>query len=72
MNMRVGQLFDSHQSTVEIPCEVYSRVSGYMRPVNQWNKGKQEEFSERKMVKVEKINISEYSASTRNFNTRGE
>ena len=26
-------------------CEVYSRVVGYLRPVNQWNDGKQEEFS---------------------------
>jgi len=31
-----------------IQTEVYSRVAGYFRPVNQWNKGKQEEFSERK------------------------
>jgi ribonucleoside-triphosphate reductase len=30
-------------------CEVYSRVVGYLRPVNQWNKGKQREFSDRKM-----------------------
>jgi len=27
--------------------EVYSRVVGYFRPVRQWNKGKQEEYSER-------------------------
>jgi ribonucleoside-triphosphate reductase len=26
-------------------CEVYSRVVGYMRPVKQWNDGKQAEFS---------------------------
>jgi hypothetical protein len=32
----------------KIPCEVYSRVVGYFRPVSQWNKGKQEEFNERK------------------------
>lgn len=25
-------------------CEIYSRVVGYLRPVNQWNDGKQEEF----------------------------
>ena len=25
-------------------CEVYSRVVGYLRPVNQWNDGKQAEF----------------------------
>ncbi|MFW6121160.1 MAG: ribonucleoside triphosphate reductase [Petrotogales bacterium] len=29
-------------------CEVYSRVVGYLRPVNQWNDGKQAEFSNRK------------------------
>jgi ribonucleoside-triphosphate reductase len=29
-------------------CEVYSRVVGYLRPVKQWNKGKQEEFSQRR------------------------
>jgi len=26
------------------PCEIYSRVVGYLRPVQQWNKGKQAEF----------------------------
>jgi hypothetical protein len=29
-------------------CEVYSRVVGYIRPINQWNDGKQAEFEERK------------------------
>lgn len=29
------------------PCEVYSRVVGYLRPVGQWNKGKQSEFFDR-------------------------
>jgi len=33
---------------IMIQTEVYSRVAGYFRPVNQWNRGKQEEFSERK------------------------
>lgn len=28
-------------------CEVYSRIVGYLRPVSQWNEGKQEEFNER-------------------------
>ncbi|MEM5772906.1 MAG: ribonucleoside triphosphate reductase [Candidatus Aenigmatarchaeota archaeon] len=28
--------------------EVYSRVVGYLRPVEQWNEGKQEEFKQRK------------------------
>jgi ribonucleoside-triphosphate reductase len=31
-----------------LQCEVYSRVVGYLRPVDQWNDGKQAEFSIRK------------------------
>jgi hypothetical protein len=33
-------------------CEVYSRVVGYLRPVVQWNEGKQAEFSERKAFRL--------------------
>lgn len=36
-------------------CEVWSRVVGYLRPVSQWNKGKQVEFKERKNYKVDDI-----------------
>lgn len=32
---------------VTTTCEVYSRVVGYLRPIDQWNAGKQEEFRER-------------------------
>ena len=28
--------------------EIYSRVVGYFRPVSDWNKGKKEEFKDRK------------------------
>ncbi len=31
------------------PCEVYSRVVGYLRPVAQWNDAKQAEFKDRKV-----------------------
>lgn len=33
-------------------CEVYSRVVGYLRPVKQWNKGKQAEYNKRKTLAV--------------------
>lgn len=33
-------------------CEVYSRIVGYIRPVNQWNKGKQMEFRNRTVFEV--------------------
>jgi ribonucleoside-triphosphate reductase len=32
-------------------CEVFSRVVGYLRPVAQWNPGKQEEFRNRRVYK---------------------
>ena len=35
-------------------CEVYSRVTGYFRPIANWNKGKQEEFKDRKVYKIGK------------------
>jgi len=31
------------------PCEVYSRIVGYMTPVKSWNPGKKAEFEERKV-----------------------
>jgi ribonucleoside-triphosphate reductase len=36
----------------EAETEVYSRVVGYLRPVKQWNNGKQTEFCMRKTFKV--------------------
>jgi ribonucleoside-triphosphate reductase len=51
-----GYLLGEHSTcpkcTVEQPCEVYSRVVGYLRPVQQWHHGKQEEFRLRKIFKV--------------------
>lgn len=34
------------------PCEVYSRVVGYIRPVQQWHKGKKQEYGERVEYKM--------------------
>lgn len=33
-------------------CEVYSRIVGYIRPVAQWNDGKQAEFTDRQEFAV--------------------
>lgn len=37
---------------VGVPCEVYSRIVGYLRPVQNWHQGKQQEFRDRKMLRV--------------------
>jgi len=34
-------------------CEIWSRVCGYLRPVQQWNEGKEAEFHDRKYFKLE-------------------
>jgi len=43
--------------------EVYSRVCGFFRPVQQWNRGKREEFKERREFV---INLRDLEASSEN------
>lgn len=59
----------------KIPNEVFSRVSGYYRPVytngktGQWNKGKQSEFEDRKYINVNKI-MEDFSFAQSNIKNR--
>jgi ribonucleoside-triphosphate reductase len=53
-----GEHFLCPKCTMEQPCEVYSRIVGYLRPVSQWNEGKKQEFKERKEFKVRKTQVS--------------
>jgi len=36
-----------------VPCEVYSRVVGYLRPISSWNVGKVAEFEDRVEYKIQ-------------------
>ena len=36
----------------KVRCEVYSRIVGYLRPVQNWHQGKQQEFEERQTYQV--------------------
>ena len=47
-----GEHFHCPKCTIKQPCEVYSRVVGYIRPVQQWHVGKKQEFADRKMFKI--------------------
>jgi len=47
-----GEHFICPKCTIKQPCEVYSRIVGYLRPVAQWNEGKKEEYKERKEFKI--------------------
>ena len=39
----------------KIPCEVYSRVVGYLRPVSAYNIGKRQEFEDRVTFDVKEL-----------------
>ena len=45
---KIKQLREEEKTVKGTPTECYSRVVGYLRPVQSWNKGKQEEFKMRK------------------------
>lgn len=47
------------EAEVRVPCEVYSRIVGYLRPVQNWHQGKRQEFSERKMFRIPKAALPE-------------
>lgn len=52
MVFKCNDCYKQNQSLTNFrSCEVYSRVVGYLRPVQQWNVGKQEEYKERKEFK---------------------
>ncbi|MCX6789380.1 MAG: ribonucleoside triphosphate reductase [Candidatus Gribaldobacteria bacterium] len=48
-----GEHWQCPKCTIEQNCEVYSRVVGYIRPVQQWHKGKTQEFKERKTFQAQ-------------------
>jgi anaerobic ribonucleoside-triphosphate reductase len=43
----------TEKTVKKVPCEVYSRIVGYLRPVQNWNKGKRQEFKDRQTYQVE-------------------
>jgi len=47
------------KKTCNAKTEVYSRVVGFCRPVDDWNVAKQEEFKERQTYVVEKCKLSQ-------------
>ena len=41
-----------------VPCEIFSRVVGYFRPVQNWNKGKRQEFAERVTLNLARLGVT--------------
>ncbi len=47
-----GEHHTCPECVIDQKCEVYSRIVGYIRPVQQWNVGKAEEYKDRKTFEV--------------------
>ncbi len=45
------------------PTEVYSRITGYYRPVQNWNDGKAQEYKERKVYDIENSKLIKVKAA---------
>lgn len=45
---KIAELKAAEAKAKGTPCEVFSRVVGYLRPVQCWNKGKKQEYEMRK------------------------
>ena len=58
-----GYVVGNHETcpTCHEKTEIYSRIVGYLRPINQWNNGKQSEFEIRETFDLEQIEELEYS-----------
>ena len=46
---------EKQDGEMKIPCEVYSRIVGYLRPLQNWHDAKQLEFSERVEYNVDDL-----------------
>ena len=53
VNMQIKEITLSDEERQ--PCEVWTRVMGYFRPVSQFNAGKKSEYAERQCFKESKI-----------------
>lgn len=55
----IAELKEAQANCYGTKCEVYSRVVGYLRPVQNWNKGKKVEFAMRKTFNVSRCSCGD-------------
>ena len=46
---RAEEVAAMSEDILQLPCEIYSRVVGYLRPISSWNDAKVAEFHDRKV-----------------------
>ena len=52
---------ENTSNDIKVKCEIYCRVTGFYRPVNQFNPGKKEEFRQRKMLVFDESGLAPIS-----------
>ena len=56
--IRRGWLYywsNEEKAIKQVPCEVYSRIVGYVRPLRNWNVGKKQEFADRQVYDLPEV-----------------
>jgi len=48
-----------HETSCDQKTQVYSRVVGYIRPIDNWNVAKRDEFEQRKTYNVENKKVDD-------------
>lgn len=55
----MGEPKTKPEGKLKVPCLVYSRIVGYLRPVQYWHKSKRQEFRDRKVFIKSKLRDAE-------------
>lgn len=59
LQKQINEIKEQMKDVHGAKCEVYSRVVGYLRPVQNWNKGKKVEFAMRKTFNVSRCSCGD-------------
>ena len=54
IDKQIKELKEKKKNIKGTACETYARIVGYFRAVDSWNKGKREEYNDRKVFKTNK------------------
>lgn len=57
INKEISKLQQKLKTVQGRETEVYTRIVGYYRPLRNWNKGKSEEYGDRKLFIIQKNDI---------------
>ena len=58
INTEIERLKKELKNVQGTKCEVYSRIVGYHRPIDNWNEGKQAEYKNRRPFVVHDLSLT--------------